>query len=470
VEARFDNQGEQIMKILIASTPATGHLNPLLAVGRMLIAEGHEVVGLSGSALRDRIEGIGAEFQPFPARADWDPHEIISSIPELKNLPPGPEWLRVAMERVFVDSIPDQYKGLRQVLHGFPADVIVGDDMIFGVLPMLLGPRSNRPPVVLCGTSILHWRRPDGAPLFAGLPPATTRAQRQDYAAIAKEHDRIVNQPVADRLNRTLQEMDIGPLSIPLFESVVELADAYMQLSVPSFEFPRDMPSSVRFVGTPPIIPNQAPLPSWAHELNGSRKVILVTQGTVANHDFGLLIRPTLTALANEPDLLVIVTAGGRPVDTIPGPIPDNARLASYLPFEWLLPKVDVLVTNGGYGSVNQAMSFGIPLVTAGLTEDKADVNARVAWSGVGIDLRSNAPTPQALRRAIRTVLDNPDYHGRASQMADEFAEIDTRSEILSVIRQVTKISRQDGLRQREVVAKNSTRAPLNADYWPALD
>jgi hypothetical protein len=36
-------------------------INPLLAVGRMLIAEGHEVVGLSGSALHDRIEGIGAE-------------------------------------------------------------------------------------------------------------------------------------------------------------------------------------------------------------------------------------------------------------------------------------------------------------------------------------------------------------------------------------------------------------------------
>jgi UDP:flavonoid glycosyltransferase YjiC (YdhE family) len=35
------------MKILIASTPATGHLNPLLAVGRILIAEGHEVAFLS---------------------------------------------------------------------------------------------------------------------------------------------------------------------------------------------------------------------------------------------------------------------------------------------------------------------------------------------------------------------------------------------------------------------------------------
>ncbi len=181
-----------------------------------------------------------------------------------------------------------------------------------------------------------------------------------------------------------------------------------MQLSVPSFEYPRDIPSTVTFVGTPPIIPNQAQLPSWANELDGSRKVVLVTQGTVANHDFDLLIGPTLAGLANEPDLLVIVTAGGRAIDDIPGPIPANARLASYLPFEWALPKADVFVTNGGYGSVNQAMSYGIPLVTAGVTEDKADVNARVAWSGVGINLGTNNPTPQALREAIRSVLDKP--------------------------------------------------------------
>jgi UDP:flavonoid glycosyltransferase YjiC (YdhE family) len=98
---------------------------------------------------------------------------------------------------------------------------------------------------------------------------------------------------------------------------------------------------------------------------------------------------------------------------------------------------VDVLVTNGGYGSVNQAMSFGIPLVTAGMTEDKADVNARVAWSGVGVNLATNEPTPEALRAAARTVLDRPAYRMRASQMAGEFARIDTQSEILSIIGEV---------------------------------
>ena len=38
--------------------------------------------------------------------------------------------------------------------------------------------------------------------------------------------------------------------------------------------------------------------------------------------------------------------------------------------FAWILSKADVFVTNGGYGGVNQAMSFGVPLVCVGLTED----------------------------------------------------------------------------------------------------
>jgi UDP:flavonoid glycosyltransferase YjiC (YdhE family) len=299
------------------------------------------------------------------------------------------------------------------------------------------------------------------------LPPATTQAQLEEYAAIAQEHDRVINQPVARHLNRSLKDLGVGPLSMTLYDSVVELADAYMQLTVPSFEFPRDIPPSVHFIGALPIIPDQAPLPAWADELDGSRKVVLVTQGTLANHDFGLLIAPTLAALANEPDLLVVVTAGGRPIEAIPGPIPDNARLASYLPFEWVLPKVDVFVTNGGYGSVNQAMSFGIPLVTAGLTEDKADVNARVAWSGVGIDLATNEPSPQALREAVRSVLDKPNYRWRAWLMAEEFDEIDTRSEILRIVSQVSHISHEDGSRRGAVAENKSTQALCCTDQQP---
>jgi hypothetical protein len=159
-----------------------------------------------------------------------------------------------------------------------------------------------------------------------------------------------------------------------------------------------------------------------------------------------------------------------RPIDAIPGPLPSNTRLASYLPFEWVLPTVDVLVTNGGYGSVNQAMSFGIPPVTAGLTEDKAGVNARLAWSGIGIDLATNEPTPQALREAVRTVLDKPNYRLRASLMAEEFDAIDTRSEILRIVSQVSHISDEDDLRRSAVTQNKSTQAHLNANHLAPID
>ena len=426
------------MKVILASTPSMGHLNPLLAVGRILIEGGHEVVGLTGTALCGRIEGIGARFHPLPERADMDLRDVPSLFPELKDIPPGPEHMRVQIEGIFVEPIPAQHEGLRQVLQQFPADVIVGEDMFFGVLPMLLGPRSKRPPIVLCGTSFLHCRREDGAPHNVGLAFPSDQAERDQTAIIARDYERVFEHPIGLRVNRCLRSLGVGPLSMPLHNSGVELADAFMQLTVPSFELPSAIPPSVHFVGAPPIMPNQVLLPSWAHELDGSKKIALVTQGTVATN-FNDLVAPTLAALANEPDLRVIATAGGRPVETIPGPIPDNARLASYLPFEWMLPKVDVFVTNGGYGSVNQALSFGIPLVAAGLTEDKADVNVRVGWSGVGINLATNAPTPQALRGAVRAVLDTPDYRVRASLMGNEFRAIDTRAKVLRIVSEASQ-------------------------------
>ncbi|WP_407530985.1 glycosyltransferase [Methylobacterium oryzisoli] len=429
------------MKVLLCSTPATGHLNPLLAIARMLTSEGHEVAVLSGTAFRDRVEAAGARFLPLPGRADIDGRDLLAVVPELAITSPGPEWLRIAMERIFVDRVPDQHRGLLDALQAFPAKVVIGDDMFFGVLPLLLGPRAERPAIILCGTSILHCSREDKAPPFLGLHPAQTPGQREEYGRIAQEHAAAVDEPVARRLNGVLAELGLPALSMTLFDSVVRLADTYLQLSVPGFEFPFVLPPTVTFVGALPIVPNQAPLPPWVADLDGTRRVVLVTQGTVANHDFGLLVGPTLAALAREPDILTVVTAGGRGLDAIPGPIPANARLAAYLPFEWMLPRTDVMVTNGGYGSVNQALSQGVPLVAAGLTEDKADVNARIAWSGAGIDLRTNNPAPEMIRRAVRTVLAEPSHRRHARRLAEEFAAYDAKAEILRLLARYARTS-----------------------------
>lgn len=182
--------------MLIASTPATGHINPMFAIGRMLVEEGHQVVGLSASAMRDRIEAAGATFHPFPKEADFDLRYADAIFPEFKTMAPGLDMSRFYMERVIIDPVPAQYEGVKQVLQTFPADVLLGDNGFLGALPMLLGPRSARPPIILCGTMFLHYRRDDGAPHFAGLLPAHNEAEHAEYAAIANTHEELLYAPV----------------------------------------------------------------------------------------------------------------------------------------------------------------------------------------------------------------------------------------------------------------------------------
>src|SRR5258708_2107691 len=93
-------------------------------------------------------------------------------------------------------------------------------------------------------------------------------------------------------LNSRLAEIGVEPLRKNLYDAMVELPDAYLLLTVPRFELPRRaLAPSVHFVGPLPITPNQAPIPPWAQDLDGSRKVVLVTQGTLTNDDVSELVR-----------------------------------------------------------------------------------------------------------------------------------------------------------------------------------
>jgi UDP:flavonoid glycosyltransferase YjiC (YdhE family) len=453
---------EAYMKVLLVSSPAMGHLHPLLGVGRILISDSHEVMGLSSSFLRSRIKDMGARFRSFVPEADIDTRNVAALFPELKATPRGPELLRLILERAFVDFMLPQYESIKKAMREFPADIIIGDHLMVGVLPLLLGPRSERPPVVLLGTTYLISHRDDGAPNDAGAPLATGDEQRQEHVALFQKYEEIVFGPVGNALNERLSQIGIKPLHMNLYDAMVELPDSYLQLTVPRFEFPRcDLAPSVRFVGPLPITPNQAAVPSWERDLDGSCKVVLVTQGTLTNDDFSELVTPTLEALANEPDILVMVTTGGRPIETLRGPLPENVRVAEYLPFEWAMSKINAFVTNGGYGSVNQALSFGVPVVTAGTVADRGDVGARVAWSGVGVNLATNAPTPDALRSAVRRILDEPTFREQAALFADEARSIDTRSEVLQVLKQLVLPSRRQAATASDTTRKSRMKTTL---------
>jgi UDP:flavonoid glycosyltransferase YjiC (YdhE family) len=192
---------------------------------------------------------------------------------------------------------------------------------------------------------------------------------------------------------------------------------------VAGFEYPRsDLAPSVSYVG-PILAPPTSSFdpPPWWGELESGRRVVHVTQGTLDNADLGRLLGPALAGLAGDDVLVVATTGGPDPAPLLEG-LPANVRLERFIPHDRLLPHVDAMVTNGGYGGVQQALANGVPLVVAGDSEDKPEVAARVHWSGTGIDLRTGKPSPARLAAAVRRVLAEPSYRQRARALQAEIA------------------------------------------------
>lgn len=154
-----------------------------------------------------------------------------------------------------------------------------------------------------------------------------------------------------------------------------------------------------------PFIPDPKPWqpPKWFRTLSTTKPIILVTEGTMLGRR-GLLTRITLDAMASQ-DCQVIALCE---------PILHSAKNVIFEPWVSLadvLPRCSALVTTGGYGTVTHAWATGVPIVIAGLTEEKAITANRVdVVSGTGINLNSNCPSTENLAFALEAVTSYPRF------------------------------------------------------------
>jgi UDP:flavonoid glycosyltransferase YjiC (YdhE family) len=405
-----------VTRFLFATIPAAGHTFPALPIVAELVRRGHDVRWYAGAAYAERVESVGAHYCPMSGD-DYSRAGFNGAFPERERRH-GLRKLQFDMVHGFARPIRTYLRDLQALLATEPADLVVGDTGFgAGVLLTELG----GPPMATFGISVVGVPSRDLPPFGFGLPPyagALSRLRGRVLDGLARH---VVFRPMTREVNAIRAQVGLPATNQSMFE--YPLASAlYLQLGAAGFEYPRsDLPGIVHYVGPPrPVAdPDWSP-PSWWPELEADRPVVLVNQGTVAT-DADELIRPALAALADQ-DLLVVAVTGGADPATV-GPLPANARVERFVPFAELLPHVDAFVTNGGFGGVQLALAEGVPVVAAGTTEDKLEVNARVAHSGVGIDLRTSRPEPAAIRAAVHAVLTDPAYTLRADALAREIAD-----------------------------------------------
>jgi MGT family glycosyltransferase len=409
---------------LLCSSPIQGHVAPVIAIARDLVERGHTVTVLTGSRFRGAIEAAGAAHRSLPGIADYDDRVMQDHLPE-RDRHRGIGKLQYDIQTIFIKTVPDQTRAVEAAIAELAPDAILVDAAFAGTIPILLDGTASRPAVLAAGVIPLSQSSVDAAPYGLGLAPKP--------GALGRLRNRVLNvlvQKVLFRQTQQLANETMVALGRPKLGSFIldqsRLFDRFLQLSPAEFEYPRsDLSPNLRFVGTVlPPAPVAGPLPEWWSELDGERPVVHVTQGTIDNKDFDRLVRPTLDALADR-DVLVVVATGGRPVEEL-GELPANARAAEFLPYDLLLPKTDVFVTNAGFGGTQFALSHGVPLVAAGDTEDKPEVSMRAQWSGVGVNLKTGTPTASAIGAGVDRVLADRGYRDRARALAARIREYDT--------------------------------------------
>ncbi|WP_150462355.1 nucleotide disphospho-sugar-binding domain-containing protein [Nesterenkonia ebinurensis] len=424
---------------LLCSNPIHGHVGPLQEVGADLRRRGHRVILLTGSRFEQGIRSRKLEFRPLGPGADYDDRDVDSYLPDQGDKR-GLARAQYDIQTIFVRPIPAQARAVAEIVECDSPDAIMVDGMFAGVVPLLLGPREDRPPILALGVSPLAQASRDVAPAGMGLAPASSILGRLRNRALNVVAQRILFAQT-QRLARQVVAQASPPGTPPLREPIMDfsrLLDRFLQLSPSEFEYPRsDLAANTVFIGALPPTVSDAPEPSWWHELDGTRPVVHVTQGTIDNRDFDRLVRPTIAGLQDSGALVVVTTGGRDPAEL--GEVPANVRVARFLPYNQLLPLLDVFVTNGGFGGVQQALGAGVPVVAAGDTEDKPEVTARVGWAGVGIDLRTGTPSAPAVADAVRAVLRDESYRIAARELAAQMAKYDPYDAIDRELAEVTQ-------------------------------
>jgi UDP:flavonoid glycosyltransferase YjiC (YdhE family) len=404
------------MKVFQTLYASSGNGPPQLAVTKRLVDEGHDVLVLGHEASRRRIEATGATLRPFRtvhpdmdcARADTDPYHDWEVRSPFKAA-------RVLRDRGYLDPIPGTVAECEEAIADFTPDVVVYDFMLVGAAiaaeaarlpavglvhcPYLL-PTPGVPPYGLG----LRWPRTSAGRAFqAGLRRAGATTFRPVTKAANAERAARGLEPLGDWVDQLLSSSRL------LVFSAAEL----------DFAGRVPLPPNVRYVG--PAFEHHDAVWSSPWAAGADRPLLVISLSTSYMRQEDLAAR-LLAAVADLP-VHALLTAGPA-LDTsglTPGP---NTIVVPFVAHREVFPHASLVVSHAGWGTINAALSCGVPMVCVPCGRDQPDGARRVEDVGAGVVVRKTASATR-LRGAIARALADDGLRQGAARMADALGRQD---------------------------------------------
>ena len=397
------------MKVFQTLYASSGNAPPQLAVTRRLVDEGHEVLVLGHEPSRRRIEATGASMVPFrtvhPAMDSSRPETDPLRDWEVRSPLAGGRLLR---DRLYREPVPGAAAESAAAIADFHPDVVLFDFMLLGA--GIAAEAAGVPALALVHCPYLL-PTPGVPPYGLGLRWPRTAVGRALHAVLRRSGSREFR-PVTVAVNEERTSRGLAPVDD--WPEQVLRADGVLVFTAPELDFAArvPLPANVRFVG-PAFEPVDerwtSPWPS-----DDDRPLVVVSLSTTYMRQEDLARR--VLEAAGELPVRVLLTAGPA-LDTSALRPPANTVVVPFVPHRAVFPKASLVVTHAGWGTINAALSCGVPLVCIPCGRDQPDGARRVADAGAGVVVRKSASSKR-IRRAVVGALADPALRTSAARMA----------------------------------------------------
>ena len=408
-------------KILFACFPADGHFNPLTGLAMHLKEKGCDVRWYTSHYYAQKLKRLGILHYGLEKAVDTNASKIEEIFPEREQQKSQVKKLVFDMIHAFILRGPEYYEDIKKIKKDFDFNLMIADIAFTGI-PFVK--EKLKVPVISVGVFPLTETSKDLPPAGLGLTPSNSFFGRRKQNFLRFIADKFLFAKPNKVMNEVLTAYGIDGEGLNLFDMNIKKANLFLQSGTPGFEYKRsDLGNNIRFIG--PLLPYSKKREHclWYDErLRRFEKVVLVTQGTVEK-DINKLLVPTLEAFKNS-KYLVIATTGGSQTKQLKELYPDeNFIIEDFIPFEEVMPYADVYVSNGGYGGVLLAIQHELPMVVAGMHEGKNEICARIGYFKLGINLKTEKPLEEQLRRGVKQIIADPLYVENIKKLAGEFRQ-----------------------------------------------
>jgi len=172
-------------------------------------------------------------------------------------------------------------------------------------------------------------------------------------------------------------------------------------------------PPNHRYIG-PVLWSPEMPLPGWWDSLDPGMPCIYVTLGSSGRVD---LLPLVVAALGRLPVTAMVATAGRERLVQVP----DNVRVADYLPGLEAAKRADLVICSGGSATAYQALSEGVPVLGIAANMDQYLTMTAISRVGAGRLLRAGHAKGSAVFDIVTEMLGNENYRAAARNLASQF-------------------------------------------------